>query len=60
MITFDEDDAILVAATLARSRGVTVDFTVPFAVDTLEDKLHTEGLRVIAALKAKASKLGVR
>jgi len=52
-IIFDEDDAILAANALAKSRGLTIDFDVPFAPDSTADKIYTEALRVVAAFRNK-------
>lgn len=52
-IVFDEDDAILVAETMGKSRGMSCDFSRPYAPDSVEDKIMREALRVIAALRNK-------
>lgn len=57
-ITFDEEDAILVARSLAKSRGVEIDFEQPYPPDSLADKIHTEALRVIAAFRTKYGAVG--
>lgn len=53
-ITFDEEDAIVVARALAKSRGLKIDFKSAYMPDSTEDRIYTEALRVVAALKAKA------
>lgn len=55
-ITFDEDDAMIVARAMAKSRHLVLDFDNPFAVDSAQDRIYTEALRVIAALKTEYEK----
>lgn len=52
-IIFDELDAKLVAETLAKSREVNIDFDVPYVPGSLADKIYTEALHVVAALRRR-------
>lgn len=52
-ITFDTEDVEVVAAAMAKSRGLKIDFTKAYGPDTIEDNIHTEACRVVAALRAK-------
>jgi hypothetical protein len=45
----DLDAAYVVAKSLAQSRGV--EFHATFAPDSTDDKIHTEALRAIVALR---------
>lgn len=55
-IIFDEKDAMIVAKAMAKSRKLVLDFDRPYAPDTAQDRIFTEALRVIAALKAEYEK----
>jgi hypothetical protein len=55
-IIFDEDDAVIVAKAMAKSRGLVLDFERPFSPDSAQDRIHTEALRVVAALKVEYEK----
>ena len=53
-IIFDEEDAVMVAAAMAKSRGMgDVDFNKPYAPDSTEDLIMREALRVVAAFRNK-------
>lgn len=53
-IIFDEDDAVLVASAMAKSRGMgDVDFTIPYAPESTNDLIMIEALRVVAAFRTK-------
>lgn len=53
-IIFDEQDAILAAAAMAKSRGMgDVDFNKPHGPDSVEAQIYMEALRVIAAFRNK-------
>lgn len=52
-IVLDEDDALIVAKAMARSRNLVLDFDSPWGVDSPQDRVYTEALRVIAALSTK-------
>ena len=55
-IIFDEEDAVMVAAAMAKSRGMgDVDFNKPYAPDSTEDLIMREAMRVIAAFRNKYS-----
>lgn len=55
-ILLDEDDAETVAKAMAKSRHLVLDFDTPFAPDSAQDNIYIEALRVVAALRAVASK----
>ncbi len=50
-ILFNEDDVIVVAKALAKSRGVTHNFVDPFPVKSDVSDIYSEALRVVAALR---------
>lgn len=53
-IIFDEDDAVMVATAMAKSRGMgEVDFNIPYAPDSTKELIMREALRVIAAFRNK-------
>ena len=52
-IIFDEDDAMMVAKAMAKSRGMSLNFDRPWAPDSVEDQVHREALRVVAAFREK-------
>lgn len=53
-IIFDEDDAVMVATAMAKSRGLgEVDFTIPYAPDSSNELIMREALRVVAAFRTK-------
>lgn len=54
-ILFDEDDAILIAETMAKSRKLVLDFQNPFALDSPQDRIYTEALRIVVALRESQS-----
>lgn len=55
-IIFDEDDAVMVAQAMAKSRGMgELDFNKPYAPDSTIDRIMTEALRVVAAFRNKYS-----
>lgn len=49
-IVLDEDDALIVAKAMAKSRGMSCNFDRPYAPDSVEDKIYHEALRVVTAL----------
>ena len=55
-IIFDRDDALIVAKAMAKSRGLVLDFDVPYSVDSIQADIFREALRVVAALKAEYEK----
>ena len=55
-IQFDEDDALLVAEAMAKSRRLVLDFRKPFPPDSAQDRIYTEALRIVAALRESQSK----
>lgn len=57
-ITFDEEDAKLVARAISKSRGLEIDFERPYAPDSTADKIYTEALRIIAAFRTKYGAVG--
>lgn len=53
-IIFDEDDAVMVAQAMAKSRGMgEVDFYKPYAPGSTLDNIKVEALRVVAAFRTK-------
>ena len=54
--TFDENSARIVAKAMAKSRRLALDFDTPFPPDSAQDRIYTEALRCVAALRAVASK----
>ena len=52
-IVFDEDDVMIVAKAMAKSRRFIIDFDSPFPPDSTQDQIYTEALRVVAALRAE-------
>jgi len=57
-IVLDESDAVIVANAMARSRGLSYDFEKGFGPGSAEDKIYSEALRVVAALRAALAKEG--
>lgn len=51
---YDDGDAITIAAALAKSRGIEMNFERPFVPDSTEDRIYREALRVVAALRKKS------
>ena len=54
--SFNEDDARIVAKAMAKSRRLTLDFDAPFPLHSAQADIYIEALRVVAALRAVASK----
>lgn len=52
-ITFDTEDVMVVCAAMAKSRGLEIDFSKPWPVDSVEDHIHREAARVVAALRTR-------
>lgn len=52
-VVFDEADTLLVAEAIAKSRSLQISFGIPFAPDSVQDKIYTEALRVVAAFRNK-------
>jgi hypothetical protein len=52
-IIFDRDDAVLAAYAMAKSRGLSCDFSLPYPPDSTEDLIMRESLRVVAAFRDK-------
>ena len=50
-IVFNEDDVIVVAKALGKSRGVEHNFVDPFTVKSAVSDIYSEALRVVAALR---------
>lgn len=46
------DDAMTAAKAMAKSRRLVLDFDRPFPPDSAQDRIYTEALRVVTALKA--------